>query len=170
MIRGELKQRVKAYLLENPSASSVEIHKNCGGSYSAAAAAAANFRKELGIKSSNKFEERRELILEKLSNGATQKEVAEEFGIKQSNVSLIQKKAAIRHGVTKQETIEKPESISKETGTRAFIYKAWSSHDDAKEAWRDVGKTELEVELAIDAADMAAAAWKDAALKIRNRR
>lgn len=43
--RGELKLRVEEYIKQNPSASAVEIHAHCGGSYSGVAAAAANFRK-----------------------------------------------------------------------------------------------------------------------------
>jgi hypothetical protein len=169
MVPGELKQCVKAYLEKNPSATGREIHESCGGSYSGVCAAAVKAKKELGIKSVSKFEERRNFIIQKLANGSTQKEIAAECGISQAYVSEIQRKAAMSYSESNDEP-EKPKSVSVNSGTRSFMFKASSSRDDAREAWRDVGKTAVEAELAADAAELAAAAWKEAALKLRNRK
>ncbi len=103
-----------------------------------------------------------EAILADLDGGQTQTDIAAKYNVSQPCVSLIQKRAAF-NGVNGHKN-DRP--VPGTTGTRAFVQKAWMSSFDAG-SWGDVGKQAIERQMAIDAAEMVSAAWKEAANKLR---
>lgn len=104
----------------------------------------------------------RPIILERLERGETQTALAQEYGVTQATISLLRRKHALNGNNIKQ-----PKVI---ISLREFINKAWQAREDALSVMGKIpnGKSELQ-EIAIDAADGAATAWKKAAAEISKR-
>lgn len=117
--------------------------------------------------------ETKEKILELLAvGGRSQQSIAEEFGLRQTTVSAIKIAAAKQSdiiNITDDKTNGAIATISGKTGIQAFHYKAITALDDAS-SWRFVEKqASIEaLRMAIDVAELASAAWKDAAMHLRN--
>jgi len=103
-------------------------------------------------------------VLQALSEGQSQTSIAAEFGMQQPQISYIQKRAAIKIGGGETTT-------SKNIKTLSFIEMAMSSFQDAT-SWRDISAsaTSIELQIAINTAESASVAWKEAADKLKERK
>lgn len=109
-------------------------------------------------------------VLEALSQGGRPTDVAAQFNISQNKVYYIQRKAAL-NGHAGSEEVEEV-LVSKETaGHRSFMAKAQQARDDALDAlwgWKAIEKNASPeiIQVAIDAANSAANAWRKAAVAL----
>lgn len=107
-------------------------------------------------------------ILEKLKQGQTQAAVAAEYGVSQRTISVLRKKEAL--AISNQMIGELNGHPRMSIGLRAFVNKAWQAREDALSIGLTKGKTDTEWEVALDAAEGAATAWRKVANELANRR